>query len=546
MYIRKENSLRGGQTMITAKELLKQGKRNEIWEMYCGFIDLRLSEFMNIQKELLLEQIQILNQCELGQKLLGGQVPQSVAAFRENVPLTTYADYEPYLSDRNEDVLPGETFIWARTSGKTGGDTFKWVPYSRSMYKQFGRRVVSAMLVASCKNKGEVNIEVGDIVLMTTAPPPYISAFVSRSTQEQAPVRFIPPLEEGEKMDFQDRIEKGFELAIVEGMDFFYGLASLMAKIGERFEHGSGSISFNRSMLKPNVFLRLLMGFLRAKINRRAMRPSDIWKLKGIMTGGTDTDIYKDRIEHYWGIKPLEGYGSTEGFALAMQLWNFNGMTLYPDTNFYEFIPYEEHSRSMQDPTYTPKTLLLDELEPGIYELVFTNFHGGIFTRYRIFDLIEVISLRDDELDVDIPQIRFYSRAGDVIDLAGMVRLTEKTIWHAMEASGVYYEDWIARKEDVNGEPILHIYFEESRPNNQSLDEIKAAIHTELMKTDQEYTDLITMLGGDRLKVTLLPTGAFAHYMEQQKQAGVDLGILKPSRMHPSDDAIRRLMQSIG
>ncbi|MEJ2570136.1 MAG: hypothetical protein P8Y98_06310, partial [Anaerolineales bacterium] len=68
--------------MITAKELLKQGKRNEIWEMYCGFIDLRLSEFMNIQKELLLEQIQILNQCELGQKLLGGQVPQSVAAFR--------------------------------------------------------------------------------------------------------------------------------------------------------------------------------------------------------------------------------------------------------------------------------------------------------------------------------------------------------------------------------------------------------------------------------------------------------------------------------
>ncbi len=532
--------------MITARELLKQGKRDEIWEMYCGFLDLRLPEFIEIQRELLLEQIQLLSQCELGRKLLGNQIPQSVAAFRESVPLTTYEDYEPYLSEKNEDVMPSEIFVWARTSGKTGGDTFKWVPYSRSMYEQFGRRVISAMLVGSCKNKGEVRLENGDILLMTTAPPPYISAFVSRSAEEQAPVRFIPSLAEGEKMDFQDRIEKGFELAIVEGMDYFYGLASLLVKIGERFEHGSGSISFSRSMLKPNVLLRLITGFLKGKFNRRALRPSDIWKLKGIMTGGTDTDIYKDRIEKYWGIKPLEGYGSTEGFALAMQLWNFKGMTLYPDTNFYEFIPYEEHSKNKKDPSYTPKTILLDELQPGIYELVFTNFHGGIFTRYRIFDLIEVISLRDDELDIDIPQIRFYSRADDVIDLAGMVRLTEKTIWYAMESSGVHYEDWTARKEELNGEPLLHIYFEESRPNNRSLEEIKSSINEELMKVSSEYADLITMLGGDRLKLTRLPTGAFAHYMEEQKQAGVDMGILKPSRMQPGEEAIRRLMQSIG
>jgi hypothetical protein len=229
-----------------------------------------------------------------------------------------------------------------------------------------------------------------------------------------------------------------------------------------------------------------------------------------------------------------------------MQVWNYKGMTLYPDTNFYEFIPYEEHKKNKENPDYTPKTVLLDEVQPGLYELVFTNFHGGIFTRYRIFDLIEVISLRDDELDIDVPQILFYSRAGDVIDIAGMARLTEKTIWQAMESSGVHYEDWTAKKEELNGEPFLHIYFEESHPNNLSVEEIKSTINNELMKISKEYADLINMLGGDRLKVTKLPAGAFARYMEEQKQAGADMGILKPSRMEPGETAIRRLMQSIG
>ena len=122
-------------------------------------------------------------------------------------------------------------------------------------------------------------------------------------------------------------------------------------------------------------------------------------------------------------------------------------MTLLPDSNFYEFIPYEDHIKSRIDKSYTPKTVLFRDLEPGIYEIVFTNLLGGVFTRYRIGDLIEVVAMRDEEFDINLPQIRFYSRCDDVIDLAGLIRLTEKSIWLVIEASGIKYVDWIARKE---------------------------------------------------------------------------------------------------
>ena len=90
--------------MTTAVELLKQGRRDEFWQRYCGFLDLSIEEFMAIQERLLLEQLQLLADCELGRKLLGGGAPLTVSDFRRIAPLTTYRDYLPYLGEQREDV----------------------------------------------------------------------------------------------------------------------------------------------------------------------------------------------------------------------------------------------------------------------------------------------------------------------------------------------------------------------------------------------------------------------------------------------------------
>ena len=90
------------------------------------------------------------------------------------------------------------------------------------------------------------------------------------------------------------------------------------------------------------------------KIQKRSLLPKDIWKLKGIMSGGTDTNIYRDKIEYYWGFKPLEGYATTEFGNLAMQSWKFRGMTFFPDAAFFECIPIEEHRKNQEDPSQRP------------------------------------------------------------------------------------------------------------------------------------------------------------------------------------------------
>ena len=114
--------------MTRAENLLHYGKTQDLWQKYCGFIDLSLDEFMVIQERLLMEQIEWFSKCKLGEIMMGSKVPTSVAEFREKVPFTTYADYAPYLLENRVDVLPEKPWIWIRTSGRSGEYPTKWMP----------------------------------------------------------------------------------------------------------------------------------------------------------------------------------------------------------------------------------------------------------------------------------------------------------------------------------------------------------------------------------------------------------------------------------
>ncbi len=170
---------------MNSRKLLEEGRRDELWTKHCGFFTLTPDEFMDVQKRLLLEQIALLGKSLIGKKMFGNTLPTSVEEFRQNVPLTTYSNYQEYFDKQNEDVLPVKPFVWARTSGRTSTKGPKWIPYTKAMYDRLGDLTVGAMLMASASYSGEVKLERNDKFLLATAPPPYVSAFVSRSAQEQ-------------------------------------------------------------------------------------------------------------------------------------------------------------------------------------------------------------------------------------------------------------------------------------------------------------------------------------------------------------------------
>jgi hypothetical protein len=256
-----------------------------------------------------------------------------------------------------------------------------------------------------------------------------------------------------------------------------------------------------------------------------------------------DVSIYRDKVYEQWGVQPCEAYAGSEIMVMCSQLWNRKGMTFYPDLNFLEFIPEDEHLKSRLDPAYEPHTVLLNEVQAGQkYELVVSNFLGGVFVRYRPGDLIKITSLQDEETGVELPQMVFYSRADELIDIAGFTRLTEKTLWQAIHDTGVTYTDWTAVKEEEDGKPVLRLYIELS--HDEDLAELRTEIHQNLTQLDQDYASLDAILGLDPLRLTRLSPGAFDGYYVRQKEAGAELAHLKPSHISPSPESLKILLEA--
>ena len=526
--------------MSTEYEFFQSLTKEECWQKYCGFFDLSLDEFMDIQKELLMDEIDLVADSPLGKKIMGDRKPRSIEEFRRTVPLTTYEDYKPYLSKKREDVLAEKPIFWCHTAGQRGD--FKWVPYTERHYRRLIDIVVGGFILACATTKGEINLKGGEKLVYTVAPRPYASGFLSIGICQQLGVRPLPPMEIAEKMDFRQRIEESFKLALREGVDIVGSISSVLVKIGERFTEQSTGMKFSAPMLHPAVLFRLGRALLRSKWERRAMLPKDLWPIKGAICSGTDTAIYREQVAHYWGTKPWEIYAITEAGIVAMQSWSKEWMTFVPYSFFLEFIPEAEWVKNREDEEYHPSTVLLDEVKEGeCYEVVITNFYGMPFLRYRPGDLIKIVSLRDERTSVNLPQMLFKSRADDFIDLAGLARLDEKTVWQAIANTGIKYEDWTACKEYDQSQTHLCLYLELKEKRDPR--EIEHMIDHQLQIIDVDYRDIDAWLQHHPVRVILLSPGTFQHFYQEKQKEGVDLAHLKPPHMNASEPVIQRLLQ---
>ncbi|MBN2239604.1 MAG: GH3 auxin-responsive promoter family protein [Dehalococcoidales bacterium] len=516
---------------------------NEIWERYCGFLDLSIHEFMDIQRELLMDEVERVWESVLGRKIIGDVKPQSVEEFRELVPLTTYSDYEPYLSERREDVLTEKPYTWCHSSGR--GGYYKWIPYTHEFMHKTSLKAIAALIMATCSRKGQVNLSPGFKMLLTLPPPPYVSGTLFTSFAEEITFTAIPPADTMQNSSFQERVQEGFRMALREDVDIIGAIASVLVKVGEQFSGQAQGMKISRKMLHPKILTRLARAWLRSKRAGRPMLPKDIWPTKGIATGGVDTYIYKDAITYYWGKPPHEFFVSTEAQYMAVQTWNRKGLVFFPDQLFFEFIPYEENeSHRKEDKGYQPPTVLLDEVEEGkSYEVVITQLCGMPLLRYRTNDIIKVIGLRDEETGINLPHIVSQHRIGETINLGSLANLDEKTIWQAIANTGIEYTEWSACKEfdEDQSQSYLRIYLE--LKGKMDAEEVATLIHNQLEIVDTDYKDVMGYLEIQATRVTLLSPGTFQRYTDKKQAEGADLAHLKPSHMNPPDDIIQLLLE---
>jgi hypothetical protein len=360
---------------------------------------------------------------------------------------------------------------------------------------------------------------------------------------QEFPFKAVPPVELAEKMTFAERIQRGFLSSMGSGIDYFIGIASVLLRMGEAFGSGARHMSFSAELLHPAAIYQLGKAFLTSRINGRAMLPKDIWHPKGIVASGMDVQVYKNRIKELWGRTPLEAYACTEFASVAYQAFGDQkyGLTMVPDAAFWEFMPESEYHLWRQDRSRRPKTLLLNEVQPGKYVLVGTSLAGGAFIRYIIGDLVRVVALADEALGIRLPQIVVESRVDGVISLGSMATFTERSLWTALGALNVGTVNWTARKEysSERGEPMLHLLIEGA---GLEPERFRTEFHEALIETDKEYAGYYDVMQTNPIRISVLAPGTFQGYFDERQAQGAELGQLKPPRMQPTEQAIASLL----
>jgi hypothetical protein len=536
--------------MPKAIELLRQGRHEEIWQMCCGYLKYDINQFMTVQRRLLQGQIEALNKSKIGKKIFNDKVILTVEDFRNEVPLTNYSSYCPELSEKMEDTLPEKPEMWVHTSGRSGEYSCKWIPISSSFTSQLSSILYGLGLLSASKKWGDTTpfIECPNM-MYTVAPRPYMSGALASMLQDQTPSHYYPALKEAESLTFEERVRLGFDQALDGGLDYFFGLSVVLTAVGEKFSQSSGNTKIFPLLSRPKAVARLAKGMIKARLAGRPMLPKDLWNLKGIITSGLDSSVYKEKIKEFWNKYPLDIYSNTEGGVIATQTWDYSGMTFIPNLNFLEFIPEKEHAKWQINHKYQPKTVLLDEVKAGeCYEIVITNFHGGALVRYRVGDMIRITSLKNEASGINLPQMVFERRADDLLDFA-TIRLTEKTIWNAIESAGLHYQDWVAFKNP--GELTLNILIEPNEGENVIANELETNLYNQIIKgelsafaTSQSHKDAIKTTKLE-IKVTLLPQGTFAGFTAKRREEGADIAHLKPQHVNPPQKVLAFFLDTL-
>ena len=521
---------------MNLEKKLKNLTSNEIWQEYCGFLDLSMDDYMEIQYRLLDEQIHLLSHCELGQRFFKGQYPKNVDEFRKLVPLTTYDDYADILLLRQIDKLPAPPVVWLQTTWESGSKPEKWAPYSEDMLRIYKTNIIAAMLLSTSDEKGKFRVNSGFKALYALAPMPYATGLFPDLIESEIQLRFLPPLKESRNMPFRQQSKIGFKMGLFQGMDMFFGMSGIIHQISQSFDLSSGTNSFSASTLlhmSPIMVYRILKAKYLSKRDNRPIRPGDLFQLKGFVCVGTDTALYKNDLEKAWGRRPLEVMGGTEPSCMATETWSKDGLAFFPDACFYEFIPEHEMLKNLEDPSYTPRTYLMNELSANEnYELVITVLKGGAFVRYRPGDVYRCIRLKNDVDNLNFPQFEYIDRVPTVIDIAGFTRITENSINQVIALSGLDIVDWFAlKKYDDNKRSYMQLYVELSETASHTAVASSKLLCDHLSVYfkyyDNDYEDLKKMLGIDPLSVTILPCGTMARY---EKIFGQHIRKINPSR----------------
>ncbi len=399
---------------------------------------------------------------------------RSIEDFRQNVPVSVYEDYVPYLERMKAgeaNVLTSSKLLgFSRTSGSSGVP--KYIPATAASLKAYVKYTWTRALALGAldlKRQGK-KYHPGRGVFLSPATNEFLPNGLPCSNIAEIGAReygfFYPfiltvPTRKLFDMHDGDYIYNIYRFALAdEDATFFFSVflsinVSQIAYLKKNWrvivdDIEKGVIS-ESVPLKPEV-REELSALIRPMPKRAAY-------LRAQFEQGFDETLFRRLWPHMAVIcgignasfKPSadyvrsmsEGipfdfniYGASEGLVAACYRLNDTDMQLLTDSCFYEFIP-EGGDGS--------RTLTLDQLKAGEkYEILITT-QAGLY-RYHLKDVIEVRGFRGK-----CPLISFVYRKGQLFNIAGEKFSEEdarNTVEMLEQAHGVTIEHWLFYQDD--------------------------------------------------------------------------------------------------
>lgn len=483
----------GGATLTNPVMRLLAQRRISQWNA-------RAKSPQQFQEEALLRNCSLAAETEFGRAHKLERV-RSYEDYRNQVPLRTYADFEPYINRMRKgsrDVLwPGLIQFYGQSSGTSQTDAkHKFLPISHEQIRwqqKAGFDLLAQYLCLSKDRSFTSGYSLGlfpPSLLDETHPGiftgsnpgimlRFVPSFAKRFTLPKAPIRDIADY--NKKLEEIAKAYLDFDLRSISGTTCWF----------------------------PVLFDHVIR--VAKEMGRNVETVSQVWpNLRVLFGGGVYAGPYKKLIEQKFGrpIVLIDNYNATEGgiFAATDSL-STPGMLMVPDRGvFYEFVPRSEHGKPR--PTRFP----LWKVEPGVDYSVVLSTSSGLFG-YYIGDFVRFTSVFPH-------RIEFAGRASGMLSLTQELTTyieIEKSVTRACERLDCTTVDYAASSEvGVNqtgkGRYVLFVEFERAP---KSVDEFAVVVDEELCQQNRVYrehrAENVAILP---LKLTVLSKGSTQKFME--------------------------------
>lgn len=534
----------------------------------------RVAEKAN--RELLFRLLEDNKYTEYGRKY-GFASIHDIDAYREQVPLTTYENYEEAI-DRmtkkgEKNILTAYPVVYyASTSGTSGAP--KKIPVSDKgleVFRNYSSSMFFSVISEFYKNTMQKNVPDGywlAVMNFAQTPLPDGTMFgsISAACLNEEALKAVPHFSSTPLEVFACTGSANFKylharygiaqrnVTQITG-PYMPALLDLMNYIRDNWKmlvHDIRTGTINSEILMPDELRATLEASLEPdpkradELEREFQKGFDrtimrrIWpKLSGISSiWAGNFSSYARKLQEYSGRSIpyyTMSYVSSEGIFGVARHPHDQCYFMLSESCFFEFIPV---NGSSDDNDPHPKTVLFDEVQEGKdYELVITNQSG--FYRYRMGDVIRVIGFYNES-----PMITFKYRKKNIVSIAGE-KFTEDHLLSAVRSferrTGINIIDF-CMYPDRSTEPGRYVVLlepEEIVPKER-YEECQTIMAEELARASTSYAHYVAGGNMGEPKLIFLQKETFQFHREMKMyEMGINENQLKPVRVLDKPELIK-------